>query len=127
MKFLLILFILFCSLSVKSETFKNVYELHQQCKDVINSVNNNDFSNFDDADSTSILESGICMGYFAGIVEGHQIGWSSANSGEKYCKNSNTIFELIKIFDRHFNLNPNSRDENVRSYFYDLFLNNICD
>ena len=60
---------------------------------------NLDFSFFyeEETKTNEVVSAGMCIGYFAGIVEGHQIGWSSADYGDEYCENSNTILEIISI------------------------------
>ena len=129
MKFLITFIFLFLSSTVFSETFDNVDDLYKNCKDVINSINNNnDFSFFYEQETKAdkVVSAGMCIGYFAGIVEGHQIGWSSADFGNEYCDNSKTIFEIISIFENDYSLKPEAHSDNVRPYLYDLMINQIC-
>ena len=129
MKILITLFVLFLfPTTLKAEAYNDVDEFYNQCKPLIDVIYSDTLSlgDIDNMDSQTNLMSGVCLGYFLGLIEGVQIGWQSKVNGDSFCENKYNALELVKIFAEDIEVNSNKRREKLTSYIYDLLLNKIC-
>ena len=129
MKILITLFVLFLfPTTLKAEAYNDVDEFYNQCKPLIDVIYSDTLSlgDIDNMDSQINLMSGVCLGYFLGLIEGVQIGWQSKAKGDSFCENKYNALELVKIFAEDIEVSSNKRREKLTSYIYDLLLNKIC-
>ena len=129
MKILITLFVLFLfPTTLKAEAYNDVDEFYNQCKPLIDVIYSDTLSlgDIDNMDSQTNLMSGVCLGYFLGLIEGMQIGWQSKANGDSFCENKYNALELVKIFAEDIEVSSNKRREKLTSYIYDLLLNKIC-
>ena len=127
-KLLLILILFFYSSTLKAEAYKDVDEFYTQCQPLIDIIysETKSLEDIENMDTQINLMSGVCIGYFLGLLEGHQIGWTSNKDGEKFCMNTYNALELIKIFAEDIQMNSEKRNENLRQYFYNLLSDKVC-
>ena len=127
-KLLLILALFSYPITVKAEAYKDVDEFYNQCKPLIDIIYSDTLSlgEIDNMDSLTNLMSGVCLGYFLGLIEGLQIGWTSKKDGKEYCENNYNALELVKIFAEDIKMNSEKRSENPRQYFYNLLFDKVC-
>ena len=78
-KLLLILIFFFYSSTLKAEAYKDVNEFYTQCQPLIDIIysETKSLGDIENMDTQINLMSGVCIGYFLGLLEGHQIGWTS--------------------------------------------------
>ena len=128
-KLIAILLLFYYPTILKAEAYKNVDEFYNQCKPLIELIYSETESlrDIENMDTQINLMSGVCIGYFLGLVEGHQIGWTSKRDGEKFCINNYNALELIKQFAEDIQMNSEQRDEKLRQYFYNFLHDKICE
>jgi len=126
MKTLVTIFLFLYSSTLEAEAYKNVDEFYNQCKPIIDLISSDNLSQIENEDTQTNLMSGVCIGYFLGLVEGHQVGWISKGEGEEYCENPYNALNLIQIFEEDIRKFPDKKNENLSDYFYNLLLEKIC-